>query len=188
MWQRNFTVQFDLRTHYPNGLMLVAPGTKEKQKHFVMITLRDGYINFVVRGRMKQNLEVPLRVNDGQWHRVIITNFGRKAVLSVSVNNTRGPFESNTMRLPKRLNASNRLYVGGLPESPLLLPNELAAKLEGFKGCLRKFMVNNVTQDLARLHSHLNVGQCFPRVEKGSYFSGDAYAIYSEFIILIKLF
>lgn len=54
------------------------------------------------------------------------------------------------------------------------------SKLEGFKGCIRKLNINNVTQDLARPGKHLNVGQCFPRVEKGSFFPGDAYAVYSK--------
>lgn len=26
------------------------------------------------------------------------------------------------------------------------------------------------------------VGQCFPQVERGSYFPGDAYAIYSKYL------
>lgn len=60
------------------------------------------------------------------------------------------------------------------------------AKLEGFKGCIRGFSVNNVTQDLARPGRHFNVGQCFPRVERGSYFPGDAYAIYSKWCFNIE--
>lgn len=70
------------------------------------------------------------------------------------------------------------LLVGGIPEEKLTLPNELVSKMEVFKGCMRRFAVNDLTQDLAKRHH--NVGQCFPRVEKGSYFPGDAYAIYSE--------
>lgn len=159
---------------------MVAPGTKEKQKHFVLITLHDGIISFVVRGRKKQILDVPVKINNGHWHRVIIMTAGRKTTLSVSTDSVRGPFVTNQIRIPKRLNASNKLYVGGLPDVQLPLPAEMVARLEGFKGCLRKLIVNNVTQDLAKQHSHVNVGQCFPRVEKGSYFAGDAFAVFSE--------
>lgn len=53
-------------------------------------------------------------------------------------------------------------------------------KLEKFKGCIRRFTVNNVTQDLAKAGLHHSVGQCFPSVEKGTYFPGDAYAIFSK--------
>lgn len=31
-----------------------------------------------------------------------------------------------------------------------------------------------------------NVGQCFSHVEKGSYFAGDAYAVYSKYILTIS--
>lgn len=72
-------------------------------------------------------------------------------------------------------------FVGGIPEGNFNLPKEMLSKLVEFKGCVRRFTVNNQTQDLARPGRHQHVGQCFPRVEKGSYFPGDAYAIYSEF-------
>uniref|UniRef100_A0A7G3AFZ3 Putative extracellular matrix glycoprotein laminin subunit alpha and gamma n=1 Tax=Lutzomyia longipalpis TaxID=7200 RepID=A0A7G3AFZ3_LUTLO len=32
LWQKNFNIQFDFRTFYPNGVLFVAPGSKEKQK------------------------------------------------------------------------------------------------------------------------------------------------------------
>lgn len=143
------------------------------------MTLRDGHITLIVRGRKKQDLTLPVKVNDGQWHRLILNNHNRQAMLSVTVNH-RGTNNAQ-IKLPKRLNASNKIYVGGLPEDHVQLPSELIAKLEGFKGCLRRFSVNNVTQDLAKTGSHKNVGQCFPRVEKGSYFPGDAFGIYSKY-------
>ncbi|PSN29691.1 hypothetical protein C0J52_27895, partial [Blattella germanica] len=49
-------------------------------------------------------------------------------------------------------------------------------KLEGFKGCLRGLAINQQSQNL----SGHKVGQCFPLVEQGSYFPGDAYAVYKE--------
>ena len=50
-------------------------------------------------------------------------------------------------------------------------------KLEGFKGCLRGLAINQQSQNL----SGHKVGQCFPLVEQGSYFPGDAYAVYSKY-------
>jgi hypothetical protein len=49
-------------------------------------------------------------------------------------------------------------------------------KLEGFKGCLRGLAINQQSQNL----SGHKVGQCFPLVEQGSYFPGDAYAVYGK--------
>lgn len=41
--------------------------------------------------------------------------------------------------------------------------------------------VDNKPEDLVKDAAlHQNVGQCFPVIEKGSYFAGDAYAIYNN--------
>lgn len=71
--------------------------------------------------------------------------------------------------------------MGGIPENRSGLPKQLM-KLEliEFRGCIKRLKINNVTQDLAPPDLHRNIGQCFPRIEKGSYFPGDAYAIYSN--------
>lgn len=139
--------------------------------------MKDGKLNFVVRGRKKQELSIPTKLNDGHWHHVSITCVDRKTTLTVSTTNGVSS-NQDRMKLPKKLSATNMLFVGGIPEDSLTLSADLVSKLEDFKGCMRRFAVNDLTQDLARRHH--NVGQCFPRVEKGSYFPGDAYAVYSE--------
>lgn len=125
-------------------------------------------------------LLLPVKLNDGRWHQVSLNSVKKKATLSVQIANS---ISSAQIKLPKKLNAANNIFVGGIPDDTLL-PKELQPKPEEFKGCLRKFSVNNNTQDLARPGRHLDVGQCFPRIEQGSYFPGDAYAIYSEFLML----
>ncbi|XP_059617833.1 laminin subunit alpha lam-3 [Phlebotomus argentipes] len=179
MWQKNFNIQFDFRTFYPNGVLFVAPGSKEKQKHYVVLTLRDGHVLLVIRGRRREERRLPLKLNDGHWHHVSLSSVDRKATLSVEAGGSRHN-SSAQLKLPKRISAANVLSIGGIPENSLLLPTEMIAKLEEFKGCIRRFSVNNVTQDLARPGKHLNIGQCFPRIEKGSYFPGDAYATYKR--------
>lgn len=37
--------------------------------------------------------------------------------------------------------------------------------------------INDIEQEIIK---NSNIGQCFPNVEEGAYFSGDAYAIYSK--------
>lgn len=55
------------------------------------------------------------------------------------------------------------------------------SKIEGLKGCVRKMNVDNKPEDLVKDATlHQNVGQCFPAIEKGSYFAGDAFAIYNN--------
>uniref|UniRef100_A0A8W7MTS4 Uncharacterized protein n=1 Tax=Anopheles arabiensis TaxID=7173 RepID=A0A8W7MTS4_ANOAR len=177
MWQRNFDIEFDFRTFYPNGILFVALGTKEKAKHFIMLSLKDGFLKLTVRGRKREQLLLPPKLNDGQWYRVTLSSVKKKAKLSVQVGSGHS---SAQLKLPKKLNAASTLHVGGLPDEVPILPRELQPRPEAFKGCLRKFVVNNNTQDLARPGRHLHVGQCFPRIERGSYFPGDAYAIYKR--------
>ena len=72
------------------------------------------------------------------------------------------------------------MYVGGLAESVAGRMGSLAGDAEGFKGCIRNMNVNGRSYDLAGVHNVVHrVGQCFASVETGSYFPGDAYAIYS---------
>lgn len=161
-------------------------GTKEKQKHFIGLALRDGQLHLTVRGRKRDQLTLPRRLNDGRWHSVSLVSVNK--LLTVRVADSAAstavatkPAISAQMRLPKRLSAASTMFVGGLSETADgSLPVELVSKLEQFKGCIRRFRVNNATQDLVRPGRHFNVGQCFPSVEKGSYFPGDAYVIYSE--------
>ena len=143
------------------------------------LLLKDGHLLLIVRGRRREELQLTAKLNNGEWHHVNINCQDRKVTMSVEIGTT-DQKTSAQMKVPKKISASSAIYVGGLPEQPVNVPNELALKLEGFKGCLRKMNINGTTQDLARPGKHLNVGQCFPKVEKGSYFPGDAYAIYSK--------
>lgn len=59
--------------------------------------------------------------------------------------------------------------------------------METFKGCVRRLKVNGFPRDLTSnktndvLH---NTGECFPHIESGSYFNGDAFAIYSTYLLV----
>ena len=81
------------------------------------------------------------------------------------------------------------MYVGGLAESVAGRMGSLAGDAEGFKGCIRNMNVNGRSYDLAGVHNVVHrVGQCFASVETGSYFPGDAYAIYSASFALFAEF
>lgn len=95
---------------------------------------------------------------------------------------TNGHKSTNTTKIPKKIFTTNTLYIGGIPETGVQLPPDLQSKVESFKGCLRRFSINNATQDLAKPARHQFVGQCFPSIERGSYFPGDGYAVYSNTI------
>ncbi|XP_041451135.1 laminin subunit alpha-1 isoform X1 [Drosophila obscura] len=178
-WQRNFRLSFDFRSFYPNGMLFLSPGSKEKPKHYVVLLLKDGQLVLVVRGRRREELQLTAKLNDGEWHRVTVSCHERKVTMSVEIGRT-DQKTSAQMKLPKKIGASQLLLVGGLPQAPVKVASELYMRLDHFKGCLRRVTINNSTQDLARPGKHSNVGQCFPTVERGSYFPGDAYAIYKK--------
>lgn len=55
-------------------------------------------------------------------------------------------------------------------------------ELNQFRGCIRSLKINKQLQSLVsnKNTKHNRIGQCFANVEQGSYFGGDAYAIYSK--------
>lgn len=121
-----------------------------------------------------------MQVNDGHWHHVAIEAKNHVATISV-YRNGKNPGKllgKDVIKIPRKFFVSNHLLIGGLPQKPPKLHKDILGKKEDFRGCIRRFNVNGVMQDLTK--NHYNLGQCFPKVEKGSYFSGDAYAIYSE--------
>lgn len=127
LWQKNFLIEFDFRTFYPNGVLLVAPGSKDKPKHYVSLVLRDGMISLTVRGRRKEEKQLPVRLNDGQWHRLTLTTVARKALLRIQSGSPDATPQINSvqLKLPKKISASNVLFVGGIPEAGHKLPSEL---------------------------------------------------------------
>lgn len=142
--------------------------------------LRNGFIVFSIRGRKRDEVSLPVKINDGLWHHVSIDSKSHVVTLSISRNgkNPGNAVSQAKIKLPKKFFASNILFIGGLPQKPPRFHKDVITKMEDFRGCIRRFSVNTITQDLAKRFN--NLGQCFPRVEKGSYFSGDAYAEYSK--------
>lgn len=133
-----------------------------------------------MRGKKRIETSMSRKLNDGQWHRITLKSVNK--VLTIRIQ-TVGTMDSNVeeevLKMPRRISASNIMYVGGILDNMLSFSVELSSKLEQFKGCIRRFLMNNISQDLARPGRHVAIGQCFPNVEKGSYFGGDAFAIYS---------
>lgn len=150
--------------------------------------MRNGHLNLVIRGRKKIETTIEQKLNDGEWHRIILLSNNKILNVEVVVSADAQSTLIKTVKMPRRISVSNTLYVGGLMASTITLSPEIMSKLEPFKGCIRRFKVNNSTQDLARPGHHSNIGQCFPNVEKGSYFPGDAFAVYSKNLLFFDLF
>ena len=83
------------------------------------------------------------------------------------------------IKVPKQFKLDGLVFVGGLPEEGAPDPASQDA-YDGLKGCIRNVNLNGQPHDLASSGNVIHrVGQCFAHVETGSYFPGDAYAIYS---------
>lgn len=140
--------------------------------------MRNGNLILAVRGRKREEITLQTRANNGQWHHVTLD--AKNHVVSLTINSHSKIKQENrkSIRIPKKLFAANLLFIGGFPQNALKLHKEVISKKEDFKGCIRRFSFNGITQDLTK-HFY-KLGQCFPRIEKGSYFAGDAYAEYSK--------
>lgn len=155
-------------------------GAKEKQKHFFTLILRNGQLNVVARGRKRMETIMSRKLNDGNWHRITLKCVNKVLAIRIQSDGYSNSFDEEALKMPRKISASNNMYVGGVVDNMMSFSAEITSKLEQFKGCIRRFLLNNISQDLARPGRHLAIGQCFPNVEKGSYFAGDAYAIYSK--------
>lgn len=156
-------------------------GTKEKPKHFFAVILRNGQLNVIARGRKRMETILPRKRNDGTWHRITLKRINKQLTIRCQSIDTNEMDEHN-LKMPRRI--GNTMYIGGIADSMLSFLVEFTSKYDQFKGCIRRFLLNNLSQDLATPGRHFAIGQCFPNVEHGSYFGGDAYAIYSEFFLL----
>nr|CAD7455143.1 unnamed protein product [Timema tahoe] len=173
--KKEYILELDFRTFYPNGLLFIITSTRGKNRHYLMAALRDKQLHVTVKWRRKLPVILSPALNDGMWHHVTLTKINRQLQVEVDSH----PPETSKGKFPKKLNMGNIMYVGGLPQNIRTLPDNLVSKHEGFKGCMRNLAINKQSQDLVGAKTTPNkVGQCFPQVERGSYFPGDAYAIY----------
>ncbi|XP_047987068.1 laminin subunit alpha-1 [Leguminivora glycinivorella] len=169
---KELTLSLNFRTFAPDGLLLLAPGTKTKPKHYMALLVREGKLRLYVRGRRRKELSLAATVSDGEWREVTVRISRNRLVLSSGG-------QASAARAPPAARAP-RLYVGGLPQPLNNIPNSIL-RVGGFLGCIRRVVVNDRAEDLVRnAAAHHRVGQCFPNVERGAYFGGDAYALWSS--------
>lgn len=144
--------------------------------------IRDGQLLLIIKSKQKKEIVFRTPFNDGNWHHVTIGHGGRKLTMIVDAQ---APM---SVKVPKKIGLTNVMYIGGIPESGTPLPDQVVVKLETLKGCIRGLKVNGNVYDMVGSTSRpYNVGQCFPNVESGAYFQDEAYAVYSEFYIILEI-
>ncbi|XP_029679159.1 laminin subunit alpha-1-like [Formica exsecta] len=172
-WEKKYTIEFDFRTYYPNGLLFITPGLR--LKHYLMMVIRDGQLLLLIKSKPKKEMLLKTPFNDGNWHHVVISHDERKLTLLVDTQTPR------IIKVPRRIGLASMMYIGGLPEGGTPIPEKVVVKLETLKGCIRGLKVNGNVYDMVGSTSRaFNVGQCFPSVESGAYFQDEAYAIYQN--------
>ncbi|KAF9819861.1 hypothetical protein SFRURICE_004215 [Spodoptera frugiperda] len=112
----DIAITLQIRTYATDGLLLLAPGSKAKPKHFMCLMLREGKLRLVVRGRKRKEVSLPPTVSDGTWRQVSLKVTRGRAWLACAG-------ASATVRGAAA--RAQRLYVAGLPPPPALpnLPN-----------------------------------------------------------------
>ncbi|XP_052132560.1 laminin subunit alpha-1, partial [Frankliniella occidentalis] len=118
--QRDFVVDLQFRTFYPSGMLYLVPGGGNgggKQRQYLAAYLLDGILQVVYKGRNKLEVSLPNTYNDGSWHTVRLKKDGRILTLSVDSD----PPERR--KGPKKMNIGHNIYIGGLPDNNLLVPD-----------------------------------------------------------------
>lgn len=143
---------------------------RKKSSELLVVALKNGRVVVHLQGKKKQHLlSSSVAVNDGHWHKLDLVKVKRQVALVVDKDTKR-------LKAAKLFKLDHSIWVGGLPES-----EPASYSYDGFKGCIRNVHLDGVARDLASTGNVIHrVGQCFAHVETGSYFPGDAYAVYSN--------
>ncbi|XP_071547005.1 laminin subunit alpha-1-like isoform X2 [Panulirus ornatus] len=177
---KNFNVSFEFRTYYPDGLFFIASNTRKKRTQTISAQLRNGRVIVSLKKHSKKTSKGTEAVsnpglNNGQWRKVMIEKVRKRLRLFVDNQLVK------KVKAPRKLNVGRELFLGSLP-SNVARPNNIQ-ETETLRGCLRNLKINAEEFEIPnnrRRDRIVGVGQCFASVQPGSYFPGDAYAIYSD--------
>lgn len=184
-----FNVTFEFRTYYPNGLFLYAEqearGSSGHHRHrrlgkaSIAVHLQNGRVVVAMQGRRRSDPSVLVSkipgLNTGHWKKVLLQKHRKTLRLTV------GDSEPEVAAAPRRGVKTTQAFIGGL--SRQLTQSNETQPLDPLRGCLRNFHLNGEKLDIpqhTRRDHMVGVGQCFAHVQPGSYFPGDAYAIYGD--------
>ncbi|KAK7085775.1 Laminin subunit alpha-2 [Halocaridina rubra] len=175
-FRKDFNISFEFRTYYPNGLFFIASHVGKKRSETISAQLRNGRV-IVSLKRRKWNSEIvsPAGLNTGDWKKVMIEKVKKRLRLTIDTQLIK------KVKAPRKMNVGRKLFLGSLPANAPR-PKDLQ-ETETLRGCLRNLNINGEEFEIPnsrRQDQIVGVGQCFASVQPGSYFPGDAFAIYSN--------
>ncbi|XP_053314949.1 laminin subunit alpha-2 isoform X2 [Spea bombifrons] len=167
--KNTLSIEFELRTEAMSGLIVYM--ARINHADFATIQIKEGMVHFRYDlGSGDTSTMIPLKINDGQWHKINIFRTKQKGFLYVDSF-------SNSTNSPKKadiLDVVGMLYVGGLPIN--YTTKRIGPVLHSIDGCIRNFRMLEGTTDLENPTSSYNVGSCFANPQKGTYFDGSGFA------------
>lgn len=175
-FKKDFNISFEFRTYYPNGLFFLASHTRKKQTQTLLAQLKNGRVTVTMKRRKKESEIVSgPGLNTGRWRKVIIRKAKKRLWLTVDNQLIK------KVKAPRKFNVGQELFLGSVP-SNVARPEDVQIT-ETLRGCLRNLNINEEAFEIPsnrRADRIVGVGQCFASVQPGSYFPGDAYAVYSN--------
>ncbi|XP_068155026.1 neurexin 1 isoform X6 [Drosophila tropicalis] len=148
------SISFKFRTKEPNGIIVLATGSKQpraKNPVLIAIELLNGhiYIHLDLGSGASKIRASRRRVDDGDWHDLILRRNGRDAKVSVDGvwNDFRTPGDGTILEL------DGHMYVGGVGPAynSVAWPAAIwtATLRQGFVGCLRDLVLSGKAIDIA---------------------------------------
>ncbi|KAM4693155.1 laminin subunit alpha-2 isoform 1-T1 [Discoglossus pictus] len=167
--KNTLSIEFEVRTEAESGLLFYM--ARINHADFATVQIKEGMAHFRYDlGNGDTSTMIPLKINDGQWHKINVFRTKQKGFLFVDSI-------SNSTVSPKKadiLDVVGMLYVGGLPIN--YTTKRIGPVLHSINGCIRNFRMVEGNADLENPTSSYNVGSCFANPQQGTYFQGTGFA------------
>ncbi|XP_075453399.1 laminin subunit alpha-2 isoform X2 [Ascaphus truei] len=167
--KKTLSIELELRTEAESGLLFYM--ARSNHADFATVQIKEGMAHFRYDlGNGNTSTMVPIKVNDGQWHKIKIFRTNQIGLLFVdgTANRTTSPKKADI------LDVVGMVYVGGLPIN--YTTKRIGPVLHSINGCIRNFRMTESPTDMNNPTSSFNVGSCFANPQTGTYFHGSGFA------------
>ncbi|XP_050723887.1 basement membrane-specific heparan sulfate proteoglycan core protein-like isoform X5 [Eriocheir sinensis] len=160
------TISFEFRTRKPNSLLFWYGQDEShtgKGQDYISIAIKGGYVEFSYElGGGPAILRSQSLVDDGHFHTLSVERTGQRGVLTLDNEEPQVTHSPGQLHM---LNADGNIYMGGVPDFPLMTGG---AHTTGFFGCIQQLSIGGHSIDsfLDRAVSGVNVVPC-PRGRGG---------------------
>uniref|UniRef100_A0A6I8PH80 Laminin G domain-containing protein n=2 Tax=Ornithorhynchus anatinus TaxID=9258 RepID=A0A6I8PH80_ORNAN len=167
--KNRLTVELEIRTEAESGLLFYM--ARINHADFATVQLKNGmpYFSYDL-GSGNTSTMIPIKINDGQWHKIKISRVKQEGILYVDGASSR----TTSPKKADILDVVGMLYVGGLPFN--YTTRRIGPVTYSISGCIRNLKMEEAPVDLENPTSSFHVGTCFASNQKGNYFDGTGFA------------